>query len=130
MYIDTNAVPEDFDAQDFIKRWSQPNQTPVNVVSSDIINNPTVTMNTGNGFWNQLNTASTNTYPFTDPLEDRINEVEKNLELVRLDNKLLRLKMLSMEGKFTQDEVANIRKMLMSEDEASKTLANTIIENA
>jgi hypothetical protein len=35
-----------------------------------------------------------------------------------------------MEGKFTQEEVSNIRKMLMSEDEASKTLASTIIENA
>jgi len=35
-----------------------------------------------------------------------------------------------MEGKFTQEEVTNIRKMMMSQDEASVTLANTIIENA
>jgi hypothetical protein len=35
-----------------------------------------------------------------------------------------------MEGKFTQEEVANIRKMIMSEDEASRTLADSIIENA
>jgi hypothetical protein len=35
-----------------------------------------------------------------------------------------------MEGKFTQDEVTNIRKMLISEDESSRTLAESIIENA
>jgi hypothetical protein len=35
-----------------------------------------------------------------------------------------------MEGKFNQEEVSNIRKMLMSEDDASVLLANTIIENA
>jgi hypothetical protein len=35
-----------------------------------------------------------------------------------------------MEGKFSQEEVINIRKMLISEDEASRTLAESIIENA
>jgi hypothetical protein len=34
-----------------------------------------------------------------------------------------------LEGKFTKEEVSNIRKMLMSEDEASRTLADSIIEN-
>ena len=56
-------------------------------------------------------------------LMDRLNKLE-------LDNKCLRLKMLKMEGKFTQDEVTNIRKMLISEDESSRTLAESIIENA
>jgi hypothetical protein len=91
--------------------------------------NPTVTTTTGNGLWNQIN-AARNTYPFTDPLEDRLKEMEKSIELIRLENKLLRLKIVSMEGKFTQEEVTNIRKMLMSEDEASVNLANTIIENS
>jgi hypothetical protein len=59
-----------------------------------------------------------------------ILELQKQIELIKLDNKLLRLKMLSMEGKFTAEEVTNIRKMLMSNDEASKTLADSIIENA
>lgn len=44
--------------------------------------------------------------------------------------KLLRLKIHALEGKFTQEEVANIRKMIMSEDEGSRTLADSIIENA
>jgi hypothetical protein len=35
-----------------------------------------------------------------------------------------------MEGKFTQEEISNIRKMLMSNDEASITVADSIIENA
>ena len=81
---------------------------------------------TGNGIWSQLNTST----KISDFLYDKILKLEKQIELVRLDNKLLRLKMLSMEGKFTSEEVTNIRKMLMSNDEASKTLADSIIENA
>jgi hypothetical protein len=42
----------------------------------------------------------------------------------------LRLKILSLEGKFTQEEVANMRKMLMAEDESARTLVTSIIENA
>ena len=42
----------------------------------------------------------------------------------------MRLKILALEGKFTQEEVTNIRKMIMSEDESSRTLADSIIENA
>ena len=42
----------------------------------------------------------------------------------------MRLKLLAIEGKFTQEEVANIRKMIMSEDEAARTLAESIIQNA
>jgi hypothetical protein len=42
----------------------------------------------------------------------------------------MRLKILGIEGKFTQEEMSNIKKMLMSEDEASRTLADSIIENA
>jgi hypothetical protein len=35
-----------------------------------------------------------------------------------------------MEGKFTQEEISNIKKMFMSEDKAARTLADSIIENA
>lgn len=58
------------------------------------------------------------------------NHLEKKIDRLELDIKLLRLKLLQFEGKFTKDEVTNIRKMLMSEDEASRTLATTIIDNA
>lgn len=131
MYVDTNLIPDDFNSEDFLKRWSQSNNAAVVMDPTKVINGPTTTTTiTGNGLWNQLNTASTNNYPFTDPLEDRVTEIEKQIKHLKLENTLLRLKMLSIEGKFTQDEIANIRKMLMSEDEASVTLANTIIENA
>jgi hypothetical protein len=130
MYIDVNSIPEDFNAQDFMEKWKQQGYTPVvNDPTGSLVNHD-ITTTTGNGLWNQITTGSLSNYPVTDPLEDRLKEVEKSIELVRLENKLLRLKILSMEGKFTQEEVTNIRKMLMSEDEASKTLANTIIENA
>jgi len=128
MYIDTNSVPEDFNAEDFLNNWSTLNR-PIVVQdpTTGLLDNTTMT---GNGLWSQIKSAPSTQYPVKDPLEIRIEEVEKNMELLRLENKLLKLKMLSMEGKFTQEEVTNIRKMLMSEDEASKTLASTIIENA
>jgi hypothetical protein len=82
---------------------------------------------TGNGLWSQINS----TMPFdptikVDPLSDLISRVEK----LELNEKILRLKILSLQDKFTQEEVTNIVKMLMSEDEASRTLAESIIENA
>jgi len=129
MYIDVNSVPEDFNPQDFIEKWKQQGYTPVVSDPNGVLIGDNIHVQ-GNGLWTQLNATSHTQYPFKDPLETRIEEMEKNMEIVRLENKLLRLKMLSMEGKFTQEEVTNIRKMLMSEDEASKTLASTIIENA
>jgi hypothetical protein len=81
------------------------------------------TLTSGNGLWSQINNTSTTIRdPYAD-LYTRINKLE-------LNEKLLRLKILGLEGKFDKEEVANIRKMLMSEDEASKTLADSIIENA
>jgi len=134
MYIETNLIPDDFDAQDFMEKWKLGSKAAIVMDPTGSLINPTTTTTTttttGNGFWNQLNTGSANTYPFTDPLEDRVTEIEKQMNHLKLENTLLRLKMLSIEGKFTQDEIANIRKMLMSEDEASVNLANTIIENA
>jgi arsenite-transporting ATPase len=65
-------------------------------------------------------------YEFYEELE----ALEKKMHTYELQTTRLKLKVLGMEGKFTQEEVTNIRKMIMSEDEASRTLANTIIENA
>ena len=81
----------------------------------------------GNGIWSQLkNTIPFDPSPTTDVFTDLISRVEK----LELNEKILRLKILCLEDKFTQEEVSNIIKMLMSEDEASKTLAESIIENA
>ena len=97
------------------------------------INNPNTMINTipgqtitttSDGIFSRMNTVLED--PWISPLkviQDRITKLET-------ENKFLRLKILSIEGKFTQEEVTNIRKMLISEDEASRTLANTIIENA
>jgi hypothetical protein len=79
---------------------------------------------TGDGIFSRMSTVLED--PWISPLkaiQDRITKLET-------ENKFLRLKILSIEGKFTQEEVTSIRKMLISEDEASRTLANTIIENA
>ena len=98
-----------------------------------LVNDPTKVINTipgdympniADGIFSRMNTVLED--PWVHPMQainDRITKLET-------ENKFLRLKILSIEGKFTQEEVTNIRKMLMSEDEASRTLANTIIENA
>jgi hypothetical protein len=94
-----------------------------------LVNDPTRVINTTtststDGLWSQLTEAHKNVYRSpTTFLEERMDKLE-------LDNKLLRLKIFGMEGKFTQEEIINIRKMMMSNDEASKTLAESIIENA
>lgn len=96
-----------------------------------LVNDPTRVINTipgdtasSNGLFSQMNTG-----PYTDPWNP-IHQIEERLKKLETDNKFLRLKILSMEGKFTQEEVTNIRKMLISEDESSRTLAESIIENS
>lgn len=101
-----------------------------NYPGSILVNDPTQVINTipntthnGQGLWSQIN-SSGNT--FLDPYADiyaRIDKLERN-------EKLLRLKILGLEGKFDKEEVVNLRKMIMSEDEAARTLADSIIENA
>jgi len=59
-----------------------------------------------------------------------LSEIVGRVERLEFENKCLRLKIACMEGKFSQEEVTNIRKMLMSQDESSVTLAETIIDNA
>jgi hypothetical protein len=99
-----------------------------------VINDPhtgTLAVDTSNGIWSQLQSGIGNTYHSAiDPFEDNVLKLEKKIQTLELQYTLLRLKVLGMEGKFTQEEVANIRKMIMSEDEASRTLADSIIENA
>jgi len=83
----------------------------------------TVLPSSGNGLWSQITTAN-------NTIRDPYADLYARLDKLELNEKLLRLKILGLEGKFDKEEVANIRKMLMSEDEASRTLAHSIIENA
>lgn len=93
-----------------------------NTLSADILDKYSAV--TSNGMFNIVTTGSSNTYAGSN------YELGKKIDKLELDIKLLRLKLLHIEKKFTKDEVTNIRKMLMSDDEASRTLADTIIENA
>jgi hypothetical protein len=90
-----------------------------------LVQDPTRVINTipsnSNGLFSAVNND-----PWGNPMQDILDRVKK----LETDNKFLRLKLLSLEGKFTQEEVTNIRKMLMAEDESSRTLAESIIENA
>ena len=98
-----------------------------------LVNDPTKVINTipsgnltsGNGLFSAMSNG-----PFNDPWEDPIKQIEERIKKLETDNKFLRLKILSIEGKFSREEVTNIRKMLISEDEASRTLAESIIDNA
>jgi hypothetical protein len=91
-----------------------------------VINTTTTTDNIviGDGMWGQRIVTD------SEPYVDHINAIRSRIEKLETDNKFLRLKILSLEGKFTQEEITNIRKMLISEDASSKTLAESIIENS
>ena len=92
---------------------------------------PPTTTHTGQGLWSQIQPGSSGPYhASTDPYETQVEKLQKQLDDHALTIKIMRLRILSLEGKFTQEEVVNIRKMIMSEDEASRTLADSIIENA
>jgi hypothetical protein len=90
----------------------------------------TVLPSSGNGLWNKIVTDRSIYNSPTDPVEDKLIEMEKKMNALDLKYSLLKLKILGIQGIFTQEEISNVRKMLMSEDEASRTLADSIIENA
>lgn len=127
--ININSVPEDFNAQDFLDRWTLVNR-PVNIANPYAQGTNTTTI-TGNSQWGQLKTGTTvSNIDIEDPWEKKLRLLEEEITVLRTDLKLSRLKILALEGKFNQEEVVNIRKMLMSKDEASITLADLMIENA
>lgn len=116
---------------EWLDKWQQELRRPM-VIYDDpdpvLSNIPHVTTTgiTTNGIWSQI-TSSTDALT---SMEQRMEEMQKQMEVIQLENKLMKLRMLALEGKFSQEEVTNIRKMIISEDEAARTLANSIIENA
>jgi hypothetical protein len=106
-------LPDDYNSSEFIDQWKQLASQRI------LVNDPTTSINTvpgttTDGLWSQIN--KTNTYNPVDPLEQKMIQMEMQMELVKLDVKLMRLKILSLEGKFSQEEVTNIRSMLTSQD--------------
>jgi hypothetical protein len=91
-----------------------------------VINTTTTTDNTviGDGMWSQ--STLTDSHPYDDP----IRLIRSRLDKLETQNKFLKLKILEIEGKFSKEEIINLRAMLTSNDEASITLADTIIETA
>lgn len=129
MYIDTNALPEEFEPSEWIEKFKQLQR--INITDpTKTINTIPDTTTTGQGLWSQIQGKGNTFAPLSDPLDDRLSILEKEIKLMRQDNKLMRLKILALENKFSAEEIINIRKMILSEDEAAQILAETIINNA
>lgn len=60
---------------------------------------------------------------------DPISDLSAEIKQLKTTQKLMLLRILHLEGRFDKEEVSNLRKMIMSDDEASRTLAESIIEN-
>jgi len=123
MYIDTKHLP-DLDSGTFRDAWEKAlfNQGTKTFTDPGSVVTTTYPGSTTDGIWSQINKI--NTYePIEISVEQRITELE-------LKNKLLELRLLVLEGIFTKEESNNIKDMLTSNDEASITLAESIIENA
>jgi hypothetical protein len=92
-----------------------------------VINITPAHTSTTTGIWSQLDQV---THTDSDPYEDPIKLIRSRLDKLETQNKFLKLKILEIEGKFSKEEIINLRAMLTSNDEASITLADTIIETA
>jgi len=94
-----------------------------------LVNDPTKLINTvpgttTDGLWSQITNDNKNVY------RSPTTVMSEKIDALELKNKFLTLSIFILQGKFTQEEVDNIKSMLTSNDEASITLADTIIENA
>jgi hypothetical protein len=130
MYIDLNSTPPDYDAKQAIEAMR------AQQLQGIVVNDPTKSFNTVPGLMDKHYQQGSGTIPgnaaglFGQINNSPYGKLEERLNKLELENKFLKLKLLGMEGKFSQDEIKNIRAMLMSNDEASITLAETIIETA
>jgi hypothetical protein len=109
---------------------NDPFNTPFNTPQGIAINDPTKIIDVNSLPMLDQITSGLGTFNAYEPVESTLVKLQKQLDDQSSTIKLMRLKILGLEGKFTQEEISNIRKMLMSEDEASRTLADSIIENA
>lgn len=115
--IDLNSLPETLDPKKLIAMMKQHGTMPI--YTNDT--NPYVG-GVGQGIFSQIKNSK-NSYEPTKSTWELIEEI-------KLENKILHIKILVLEGVFTKEEGNNIKAMLTSNDEASITLAETILENA
>jgi|688.fasta_scaffold1301556_2 hypothetical protein len=121
MYIDTAQLPEEFRSSEYISQWKK-------LTSQGVVNDPTKNMSTvpgitAQGLWSQISTHNQSVY------RDSTTIMSERIDALELQNKFLSLSIFMLQGKFNQEEVDNIKDMLTSNDEASITLADTIIES-
>jgi hypothetical protein len=124
MLTNTNKTIPHVSDDTFRDAWEKAmlNRGTITFTDPSSVVTTTLPGSTTDGIWSQINKI--NTYePIEISGEKRITELE-------LKNKLLELRLLVLEGIFTKEESKNIKDMLTSNDEASITLAESIIENA
>lgn len=102
--------------------YIDPNKYP----SGMLVNDPNRVINTQPTPYGTL----TNNGDYSSTKYDPISELSAEIKQLKTTQKLMLLKILHLEGKFDKEEVSNLRKMIISSDEASRTLAESIIENA
>jgi predicted CopG family antitoxin len=90
--------------------------------SKIIFSDPNDTLSS-HSVWDTITSKGVSLKETLDALSDEINTLRK-------ENKLMKLDLLALKGTFNQEEISNIKKMIMSEDEAARTLADSIIQNA
>jgi len=113
--IDLNSLPETWDPKELIAMMKQQKTMPIYTTDTN-----TYVGGTHQGVWSQIEDSSKSPFRSTWDL----------IEEIKLENKILGIRLLVLEGVFTKEEGDNIKAMLTSNDEASVTLAETILENA
>lgn len=96
---------------------------PTKQINLQQANTTTQTMSTG---WNGHMSQSTS---LINVLQLEIQNLKTDLEKAVKENISFKLRLLKLEGKFTEQELNNIKDMLNSNDEASITLAHEILNN-
>lgn len=121
--LDLNSIPDPLDPKELINMMRQHPAIPID---STVYNSSTVTpASYAQGMWSQI--TQTNTY--YDP-KNRHKTISQRLDELELANRLLKVEIQVLKGKFTEEEGNNIKAMLTSNDESSITVAELILENA
>ena len=113
--LDLNSLPEsNWDPKELIAMMKQQKAMPIYTTDTN-----TYVGDVTQNVWSQMDN------PYR-PIKSTWELIEE----IKLENKILHIRLLVLEGVFTKEEGDNLKAMLTSNDEASVTLAETILENA